>query len=201
MASDIDICNLALLRLGTRSSISSLSETSAEAAACAMLYPVVRDSLLTRHQWGFATRRVALADLGNPPSPWAFRYAYPTDCLQARALHQPVAGGPLIPFAISGDQDGAGNPMQVILSDQPQAELVYTARITSAALFDAAFVEALSWLMAGEMGIALTGDRGLATYCMQAAGLAIASAKANDANEVPEVRDRTPEFITARGTA
>jgi len=199
MASDIDICNLALLRLGTRSSISSLSENSTEAMTCALLFPVVRDGLLARHHWGFASRRTALADLGLPPDPWAFRYAYPTDCLQARSIHQPVAGAPLIPFAISGDQDGAGNPIQVILTDQPQAELVYTARIASAALFDATFVEALSWTLAAELGVALTGDRGMATYCMQAAGVAVAGAKANDSNETPDVVDRTPEWIGIRG--
>ncbi len=207
MASDIDICNLALLRLGTRSSISALTEGSTEANACALAYPIVRDTLLAQHRWSFATRRVALADLGNPPDNWAFRYAYPPDCLHARALHppappQPTGGPPAVdatslPFEVSADCDASGNPIRIVLADQPGAELVYTARITTAAQFDAGFVEALSWTLAAELAITLTGDKIIAQYCLQTAAAAVAGAKANDANESPFVDDRPAEWIAA----
>jgi hypothetical protein len=224
MASDVDICNLALLRLGTRSSISALTEGSTEANACALVYPIVRDTLLAQHHWGFATRRVALADLGSPPGgvaadsydgagragDWRFRYAYPTDCLHARGI-RPPSGTTVtwddcrprhphaIRFEVSGDQDGSGNPIKVILTDQPQAELIYTARITAAAQFDAGFIEALSWMLAAELAVTLTGDKVIAQACVEAAGAAIGGAKANDANESPEIDDRMPDWIAAYG--
>jgi len=198
MASDTNICNLALLRLGTRSTISSLTEGSTEANACAMIYPLVRDALLSQHRWSFATRRVTLADLGNPPDSWAFRYAYPTDCLQARQLAQPVPQAPPIAFEVSGDQDSAGNAIRVILTNQPQAELLYTAAITSPALFNPPFVEALSWMVAAELAVALTGDAGLAQSCLQAAAAAITSAKDQDADEGMVIHRREAEWIRGR---
>jgi len=199
MASDIDICNLALLRLGTRSTIASLGEGSAEANACALIYPTIRDALLTQYRWGFATRRAALADLGAPPTPWLFRYAYPTDCLLARAIDRPDAALPPIPFEVAGDQDQGGNAIRVILTDQPQAVLLYSARITQPGLFNPAFVEALSWMVAAELAVALTGDKGLAQACLQTAAAAIAGAKALDANEAAESRERPVEWLAARG--
>ncbi len=212
MASDVDICNLALLRLGTRSSISALTEGSTEANACALVYPVARDTLLAQHRWGFATRRAALADLGNPPDGWRFRYGYPTDCLHARRVRPPKAAGGgaweddwpgrggrhAIRFEVSGDQDGSGNPIKVILTNQPEAELVYTARITAAAQFDAGFVEALSWMLAAELAVTLTGDTAVAQACLGAASAAVGGAKANDANESPEIQDHPAEWIARR---
>lgn len=209
MASDIDICNLALLRIGTRSSISSLSEGSAEANACALAYPVVRDALLAQHRWGFATRRVMLADLGFPPDGWRFRYAYPADCLHARGIHAPHRGlGECEPthrrryagrFEVSGDLDASGNPIKVILADLPRAELVYTAQVTAPSQYDAAFIEALSWMLGAELAITLTGDKIIAQGCLQTAAVVIGGAKANDANESPEIHDRPADWIAARG--
>jgi hypothetical protein len=199
MASDVDICNLALLHLGTRSSISSLTEGSAEANACALVYPVTRDLLLTQHKWGFATRRTALADLGSPPDEWAYRYAYPTDCLLARAIHQPIGTGGFVPFTVSGDLDPAGNPLRVVLTDQARAELIYTARISSAAMFDPGFASALSWLVAAELAVTLTGDRTLAQACVQTATASVAASRAVDANEAPTVMDFDAEWVRLRG--
>ncbi len=194
MNSDIDICNLALMRLGTRSTIAALSEGSAEANVCALVYPVVREALLARHPWNFARRRVLLADLGHPPFGWRYRYATPSDCLRVWEVD-----GPTTPFEISGDLDTQGNPIQVILTDRPRAWLTYTARVTDPALFNVRFVEALSWMLAAEMAIALTGDTALAQGCLQAAGNAITAAEADDANQRFEHHDRIPEALAVRG--
>lgn len=205
MASDVDICNLALLRLGTRSTIAALNEGSTEANACALAYATVRDALLAQHRWRFASRRVVLADLGNAPLGWGYRYAYPSDCLRARAVlparrlpGQTPTEEASVPFEVAGDQDPAGNPLRVILTNQANAELLYTARITTAAMFDAPFVEALSWMLAAELAATLTGDQGLAASCMQAAAAAVSGARAGDANEAPTVQDRQPEWIAVR---
>ena len=59
MASEVDICNLALSHLGDTATIASLDppEGSAQAEHCARFYPIARDSLLEMHAWGFATSR------------------------------------------------------------------------------------------------------------------------------------------------
>ena len=98
MTSDIDICNRALSRLGTRATIAALSENSTEARTAAIWYATTRDALLRAADWNFARRRVALAELGTPPTGWAFRYALPTDCLRLLRLASTGPGLPAPPI-------------------------------------------------------------------------------------------------------
>ena len=65
MASAVDICNLALSRIGDIASVQSIDppEASAQAIHCARFYPVARDSMLERHPWGFATLRKTLKSI------------------------------------------------------------------------------------------------------------------------------------------
>ena len=46
MASDVDVCNLALAHLGDEATVASISppEGSAQAGHCARFYPMARDS-------------------------------------------------------------------------------------------------------------------------------------------------------------
>ena len=52
---DVDICNLALYRVGQRQPISALDDGSLGAQLCSLMYPIARDGLLTKAQWRFAT--------------------------------------------------------------------------------------------------------------------------------------------------
>ena len=65
MASETDICNLALARLGDAALVSSISppDGSAQAGHCAAFYPMVRDYLLERYAWSFSLTRAALTQL------------------------------------------------------------------------------------------------------------------------------------------
>ena len=199
MTSEVDICNLALLRLGTRSSLSSFTEGSVEANACAQVYALMRDMLLASHQWDFATRRVGLADLGSPPVPWDYRYAYPVDCLRARSIRSGARTRKVTIFEISGDVDADGNPIKVILCNLAQAELTYTAQIVTPDLFPPHFVEALSWMVAAEISTALSSNDALTQYAMQMAAQAVSSSKANDANQSPSPQEHVPDWVSVRG--
>ena len=79
----VEICNLALGRIGRKAAITSLTENSAEARACARIWDVTRQALLREFTWGFS-RKVALLALSTESIPgWEYLYAYPSDCLQA----------------------------------------------------------------------------------------------------------------------
>jgi len=199
MTSEVDICNLALLRLGTRSTISSLTEGSTESNACAHVYAMLRDLLLSSHPWTFASQRVVLADLGSPPIGWRHRYAYPANCLKAKKIHGSGRSSDHIPFTISGDADQQGNPFKVILCDFPKAELIFTARIVTPDLFPAHFIEALSWMIAAELANALCCDLALSQYAVQMASQSVAASRAYDANEGLAIKDPLPDWIAARG--
>lgn len=67
MASDVEICNRALQKLGA-TLITSLAQDSANARACATAYVSVRQAVLRAHPWNFAIKRFQLAASGTAPT-------------------------------------------------------------------------------------------------------------------------------------
>ena len=199
MTSEVDICNLALLRLGTRSSMASLSEGSTESNACAQVYALSRDLLLSAHPWTFANQRTVLADLGSPPQSWRYRYAYPNDCLKTREVHSTDLSAALVPYSVAGDFDTQGSTIKVILCNSPNAELTYTARVTNPDLFPAHFIEALAWMIASELSSSLCADMAISQYAVQMATQTVLSSRSSDANEGFGIQHAVPEWIAARG--
>ena len=86
MSSEVEICNLSLSHIGTRSTISALNENSNEARQCNIHYAPARNFVLRKHPWGFAEKTLALAVLSDPPPNWLYKYQYPTDCVTAIEL-------------------------------------------------------------------------------------------------------------------
>lgn len=175
MASEVDICNLALAHLGDTATVASLypPEGSVQAEHCARFYPVARDSLLEMHTWGFATKRVPLALLGSGGPEWDYAYAQPSDALNILAVLPPdatddysqavplSAGGLYVPQPFSCEVDENGNA--VILTDQANAVLRYTSVVNDTSRFSPLFVMALSWHLASMLaGPLLKGDVGAA---------------------------------------
>ncbi len=223
MTSEVDICNQALSLIGTRSTIASLSENSAEAAQCSIHYYPARDSLLRMHNWSFARRQVVLGLIaaaantaenpsGNPPLPllpWDYEYALPPDCLRVRRLLPPfAAGSPLagpalpqrqFPYTISADLDTGGNTIKVLLTNLSKAALVYTARITTVDVCDAEFQDALVMSLASRLVGPLTGDKQLAQEFGAKAQAAIQTAAGIDGSEEPARQNHMPDWIRARG--
>jgi hypothetical protein len=96
MASEVDICNLALGYIGQAANITSLAERSVEAQLCAKFYPIARKTLLEMATWSFSTRRVKLAQVANPTlaiaqgvdanatqGTWQYAYALPNNVINA----------------------------------------------------------------------------------------------------------------------
>lgn len=215
MTSEVDLCNRALSGLGARSTISNLTEGSAESVQCALHYGPSRDELLRLHLWSFARRQKILALLAAaagtpenpsgtgpvPLSPWRYQYQPPTNCLRIRQIYQPVTGGAKIAYALSGDEDSAGNPIDVILTDQPQAVLIYTARISAVDVFPPDFQAALVATLAAKLAIPLTGDKASASYFAKVAQDTILTSRSIDGSEDPSGAAKLPEWLAVRGYA
>lgn len=226
MSSLVEIANLALASIGTRSSIASLTERSAEAAAFSIQYNPCLEAVLGAAHWNFARKQASLTLLkdasatpaGTTPQPWIYEYAYPADCVAARyvmplftdAASSSIFGPgfasvatveqvPCVRFIISTDVDDSGNEIKVILTNQPQAQLVYTKRITNPQLFDGQFTMALSNFIGARLAIALTGDKALARLAFGVADATTKQARANNGNEGLTLQDTTPDWIRARG--
>ena len=95
MSSDVDICNLALARLGDEANIVSISppDQSAQAGYCARFYPMSLSAVLDEHNWGFNSKLVVLALTTNPSSLWDYCYEVPSDMISVIALYDTTAVG------------------------------------------------------------------------------------------------------------
>lgn len=201
MASEVDICNLALARLGDNATVASIDppEGSAQAEHCARFYAVARDSLLEMHAWKFATRRVLLAKLTVESWDWAFAYAEPTGALKLLGVLSATASNDdeTQPY----EAESAANGAAIILTNQEDASLRFVARVTDTTKFSPLFVDALAWLLASYLaGPVLKGDAGaaMAKACLQSFMLAFSNAKVSDANQRKVRPEHTPAWIAGR---
>lgn len=201
MASEVDICNLALARLGDTATVASISppEGSAQAEHCARFYPMARDALLELHAWGFATRRVAMPTLSGDTHGWGFAYAGANDAVRLLGVLPPhaPANGDSQPYEVVS-REGA---VPIVLTDQSNAELLYVARVVDTVAYSPLFVDALAWLLASHLaGVLLKGSSGaqMAVQCYQRFAVAFGQARASDANQRRVCSEHTPAWIAAR---
>jgi hypothetical protein len=184
MASEVDIVNIALSHLGDTANVSSIDppEGSAQAQHCARFYPIARDALLEMHTWSFATKRIVLPLLSDSLKQWKYVYQAPSDALNLIAVLAPDAmddysqdlpvpytqvgivntGQGLYtpqPFEVETLQDGTS----VIYSNQEDATLRYTVKLTDTTQFSPLFTSALTHLLASYLaGPILKGEVGRA---------------------------------------
>lgn len=199
-SSAVDICNLALVRAGVSKVIASMEDASVEAGVCRVIYPNALEATLAAAPWPFATKRSALAPLASGGrGGFAFAYALPPDCLTVQEV---FAGRRLredqkVPFVIENEAE-----TRILLTDQEDAEVKYTARIENPLLFHPLFVQALSWNLAGDLAISLAKDDDATTrYASRANNRYIQTIHQAIAQAVGETQqDQEPEsvFLTSR---
>jgi hypothetical protein len=201
MASISDICNAAISHCGTRSKIASLDEGSAEATACATHFALARDGLLRAFDWNFARVTAGLGALLNPPARWAYKYAVPIDCLRVRRLNDaPLLLLPETFCEVAADKDSTGAYINVILTNASPLSVIYTARVTDPARWDAGFTDAFTYDLAMRVCVELTGKEDRLVRLAQMRQAAIRDAAAEMANEGSGLnRTYLPESLTARG--
>lgn len=196
-SSVIDICNMALARIGVSTYISALNESSNEARNCNLFYESMRDFALRDYPWNFAEKSVVLADAGTPPTEYGFKYAYPSDCLRALYIVNPITRTPRndqrIHFKVALE-GGA----KVIYTDQAEAELVYTAQVTDPTLFDPMFASALAYLLASEIAMPLSVLPAVAQQARNGYLTVSSAAAARSMNEGPEEPAPDSQLTTVR---
>jgi hypothetical protein len=161
-----------------------------------------------------------------PPPPFLFEYLYPADCLDARFIPRfnnygtasisssttPLTTAPNatfwpilvaeIPatFVVAMDTDSNGNQIKVILTDEPYAILVFTARIDDCNLWDSNFVDAAVHTLAAFLVNPLNRNAALFNQNVAIAREIIANARVNDGQEGIQSQDHIPDYIQIRGT-
>lgn len=179
MASQIEIINIALGKLGQSNKIPDLNDRSKARDVFAPLWTPTCDLVLAERAWPWATRALALSMPAEAAQPgWAYRYNYPQDCITALAVTDAAglraarhAGG-LHCFASAefraahwgaGAYDwetSAGEQGTTINTDVREAFLVYVQRIEDTERFPPHFVNALAARLAAEGAPAMIGEVG-----------------------------------------
>jgi len=184
MATEVDICNLALAHLGDDATIASINppEGSAQAEKAARFYPIARNTLLQMHTWNFAAKRGNLALTTNTLDQWDYAYTAPADMMSPVAIISPSSQNDYATRMSAGDTPGgitsnyaptivAGQytPQQFavegayIYTNQENAMLRYQSKITDTSIFSDLFVITLSWHLASMLaGPIIKGDQGMA---------------------------------------
>ena len=199
MATEVSICNIALMRCGVSFSISAIDEGSQEANACNVFFAHCRDVTLQGAPWGFAKRRATLALSSTAaPTGWAYAYAMPTDCLTPREVINPsvprnARNDQRVPFAVGGT-----GSQRLIFCDLEDAELEYTARVTNAAQFDPLFADAVAWMLAAEIAAPLSASGDIISMARKMHAQAMHAAITRALSEGCEGPEPESELIAAR---
>jgi len=191
MSSIIDICNIALAYMGQSRRISSLDDTSVEAAQCKLHYEPVKKAILARYPWRFAERCAALTLRNEDTHPeWPYVHEYPSGCIRIlKIMPTEKTWSPELvqeePFDIGMTASGKS-----IFCNLSAGWIKYIDDISDPTLFPPLFVQALGWSLAIALITSTVGggNIGVKNNLMQYFQESMNAAMAADANECQEQR-------------
>ena len=163
MATQLDVYNQAMGKIGQQRSITSLGENSVERIQCDRFYDVSRQASFRDWDWPFARKYEVIVAGGGEvnSSAWTYQYVYPVDCLAPRRIKSPAESTvphppnvERIPFEVATDSTGA----QVIYSNEATPILVYTFDQLDPVNWSSDFVDAISWKLAWYLAVSVAGS-------------------------------------------
>lgn len=150
----IEICNSALLNLGSGYSISSFDDVDAPSRACSTFFPQARRKLLSydRHDFSFATAITDLVQIYGQ-SNW---YQLPSDLIRV--------------ISIDGDERRNFHVMKDrIYTEVANPKLIYIQDDASLKFFPPDAVEAVTFYLTSSLATALRNDVVMASSFLQMA--------------------------------
>jgi len=149
-STDVEIANLALLRIGQKTVTAlSAASTALEERVAVAIFTEARDEFYALEDWGFARKYADLVDTTNDPDNDNFsnEYTLPTDFLEFRSIKD-----------YSGDYEIVEG---FIWTDDDECELIYTFKQTDYTKVTGVYLTAMLSLMAFRFaeGLALKAER------------------------------------------
>ena len=156
MASQVDIANRALTKLGA-SRIISFGDDNKQSRAISSMFDIVRDAELRSHIWSFSKKRVSLPALLTTPD-WGFEYEYqiPSDCLRVLMVNDTYPGPSLEDYRNQSVAEYAIEGNKILANFPAPLKIAYISRVQDTSQWDALFVEAFACRLAMEMAEDLT---------------------------------------------
>lgn len=142
-SSVVEICNNALIRIGSKT-ITSLTDGDKVANSCNLIYEQTRDMLLRQHIWNFALARTQLAsEVTSPAFGWSYSYPLPSGFIRVKEIDGDH------PYKIEGNY---------LLTNSSTIKFIYVRRIEDVTRFDPLFTEALILALAIRLSYILIGS-------------------------------------------
>ena len=145
--SEVQICNLALLKFGDITISSITNPTNKEERSCKVLYPLMRDLMLFSYPWNFAMTRADIsAKISTAPAfQWDYSYTIPVDCLRVWQLY-------------STDDDWQVEGNELLTNKDSEIYIRYIKKIETSGTFSMGFVNCLALKLAAELAAKISGD-------------------------------------------
>ena len=200
-ASKTQIVNLALQRIGVSKQVANVdTENSKEAMNAKTAYDDERDYVLRDFPWPFATKYVAPGLVAGSSTvaanlDWNYSYRYPSDAVYVRrilsALGRNDPDPP--PFKVGRDDQG-----RLIYTNQAEAQIEYTMRVTNPEEFDPLFVSAFAWRLGWVLAPSLSRVEKIADHCLKMYAIELSKAQAGAGNEQQQEKQIEAEWIRGR---
>lgn len=146
--------NLALGHLGVPE-LATLADQTTRARKASLFFPQVRDTLLRRKKWNFASAWFTPArDPVDALGHFKKRYPLPSDCLAVREVKDCDDDA----WAIESGQvtvAGAGVTVMVLVTNADDPVVNYTRRIENVQLWDQLFLNAFACFLAADLSTSL----------------------------------------------
>jgi hypothetical protein len=212
----LGIWNNAVGNIGVKTSIASLTEQSAEAAACALNYENVTSKILRETDWNCIRQTVALTDYTStldPPARWSYRYSYPSNTLRIWRMENALGVLWRWPYPQAGFEvlvDPAPStsiPTRYICSNWTSLKAICGVYAYDSshgyyeANFDSSLKDAIAWDLAAAIAGPLTGDARIIQTANQQAAKSLAEAQAANGSESAPNMQPDSESLSVRGYA
>lgn len=212
-----DLCNRALRRLGTQSTITSLTDGSVEADTCASFYDDVLNSLLEspyceaypNYAWQWPRRITSGTSTASTNPRWKYEYALPTDYVHASGIIDPNAPPNFwqqpdrmfllrVPYEIGSGTAGGTDLVPVIWCNLSSIDLLYVSNGLVIDSWPATFRKAFWLTLAAEMATSLGIDGSTTAAIASEADRAVAQACQADQRVEVVTTEYVPDWMMAR---
>lgn len=195
MSSSVDICNEALLLLGSRK-INSFEEETVEARLCDVQYPLSKEFILRKHPWNFAIKRAILARLSEDVFfGWEYQFEKPADFIRLLEIVTLSSQDPGSKMTTCDEYLFEGNR---ILSNSPYVGLRYVSTIDDASMFDSEFKNVLAYHLAIELCESLNGSTSMKNELLRTFEGLLSDAQGTDGRENPIIQVEQSDWLLAR---
>lgn len=183
MATEVAICNKALIQCGANTII-SLGDDTTEASLCQHLYADLRDAVLEAHDWSFAIERIDLPKgVPDPTFRYSNRFPLPSTALHVLEVNKVKETDDTRDWRMEGN---------AILINESVCRVKLIRQVIDTTKFSPLFIQALAARLAADLAIPLTQNTTLesAKYQLYLAKLTQAAARDGQQGKSQRIRSR-----------